>query len=71
MFHHLIALLRLFAAREERAIAEQREPEVELRQMTEGHNVVADHSHVGLTLREHPIAFLRRDLTEAADRHLF
>lgn len=49
MFHHLIALLRLFAAaaaREERAIAEQREPEVELRQMTEGHNVVADYSHL-------------------------
>ncbi|KOF22858.1 DNA polymerase [Ensifer adhaerens] len=57
--------LPLFAAaaeREERAIAEQQEPEVELRQMTEGHNVVEDYSHTGLTLREHPVAFLRRDL---------
>ncbi len=51
------------AAREERAVAEQQEPEVTLRQMTEGHNVVEDYAHVGLTLREHPISFLRRDLT--------
>jgi error-prone DNA polymerase len=59
--------LPLFAAaaeREARAIAEQLEPEVELRQMTEGHNVIQDYSHVGLTLRQHPIAFLRRDLSE-------
>ncbi|MBO9198240.1 error-prone DNA polymerase [Rhizobium sp. 16-449-1b] len=58
--------LPLFAAaaeREERAVAEQREPTVELRQMTDGHNVVEDYSHVGLTLREHPVAFLRKDLT--------
>ncbi|MGG6893698.1 error-prone DNA polymerase [Rhizobium sp. BR 315] len=59
--------LPLFAAtseREARAIAEQQEPEVALRQMTEGHNVVEDYGHTGLTLREHPIAFLRRDLTK-------
>jgi error-prone DNA polymerase len=57
--------LPLFAAaaeREEKAIAEQQEPEVELRQMTEGHNVIEDYGHVGLTLRDHPIAFLRKDL---------
>jgi error-prone DNA polymerase len=57
--------LPLFAAaaeREERVIAEQQEPEVELRQMTDGHNVVEDYGHVGLTLREHPVAFLRKDL---------
>ncbi len=59
--------LPLFAAaseREARAIAEQHEPDVALRQMTEGHNVVEDYGHTGLTLREHPIAFLRGDLTE-------
>jgi error-prone DNA polymerase len=59
--------LPLFAAaaeREERAIAEQQEPNVELRQMTEGHNVVEDYGHTGLTLREHPIAFLRKGLTK-------
>lgn len=58
--------LPLFAAaaeREDRAIAEQQEPDVRLRQMTEGHNVVEDYSHTGLTLRDHPIAFLRKDLT--------
>ncbi|SCB37508.1 error-prone DNA polymerase [Rhizobium hainanense] len=57
--------LPLFAAAAEReavVIPEQQEPEVELRQMTEGHNVVEDYGHVGLTLREHPLAFLRRDL---------
>jgi error-prone DNA polymerase len=57
--------LPLFAAaaeREHRAIAEQREPEVSLRQMTEGHNVIQDYSHTGLTLRQHPLAFLRKDL---------
>ncbi|MBP2449245.1 DNA polymerase III alpha subunit [Rhizobium leguminosarum] len=45
-----------------KTIAEQQEPEVALRQMTDGHNVIADYSHTGLTLREHPLAFLRKDL---------
>ena len=57
--------LPLFAAaaeRERRAVAEQQEPAVELRQMTEGHNVIEDYGHTGLTLRQHPVAFLRRDL---------
>lgn len=44
------------------AIGEQQEPEVELRQMTDGHNVVLDYSHTGLTLRDHPVSFLRKDL---------
>ncbi|MBX5204172.1 error-prone DNA polymerase [Rhizobium sp. NZLR1] len=58
--------LPLFAAaseRESKSIAEQREPDVALRQMTDGHNVIQDYSHTGLTLRQHPIAFLRKDLT--------
>jgi error-prone DNA polymerase len=57
--------LPLFAAaaeREARAIPEQQEPDVTLRQMTEGHNVVEDYGHTGLTLRLHPVAFLRTDL---------
>jgi error-prone DNA polymerase len=57
--------LPLFAAAAERemaAIAEQHEPDVELRQMTDGHNVIQDYSHTGLTLRQHPVAFLRKDL---------
>ncbi|MGO6697152.1 error-prone DNA polymerase [Rhizobium johnstonii] len=59
--------LPLFAAaaeREARTIAEQQEPAVELRQMTQGHNVVLDYGHTGLTLREHPVSFLRRELAE-------
>ncbi|MGR9500104.1 error-prone DNA polymerase (plasmid) [Rhizobium leguminosarum] len=50
------------AEREMKTIAEQQEPDVKLRQMTDGHNVIQDYSHTGLTLREHPIAFLRKDL---------
>lgn len=57
--------LPLFAAaaeREAKVIPEQHEPDVELRQMTEGHNVVEDYGHTGLTLRQHPVAFLRKEL---------
>jgi error-prone DNA polymerase len=57
-----LPLFAAAAAREARNVAEQQEPEVELRQMTDGHNVVEDYSHTGLTLRDHPMAFLRRDL---------
>lgn len=57
-----LPLFAAAAAREERTIAEQQEPEVTLRQMTDGHNVIEDYSHTGLTLRQHPIAFLRKDL---------
>ncbi|MBB4113241.1 error-prone DNA polymerase [Rhizobium sp. BK226] len=59
-----LPLFATAAEREARVIAEQQEPQVHLRQMTEGHNVVQDYSHVGLTLREHPITFLRRDLQQ-------
>ncbi|ARQ13787.1 error-prone DNA polymerase 2 (plasmid) [Rhizobium etli] len=58
-----LPLFTAAAEREARAIAEQQEPDVELRQMTDGHNVVEDYSHVGLTLRQHPLRFLRPDLT--------
>lgn len=58
--------LPLFAAaadRERGVIAEQQEPDVTLRQMTEGANVVEDYGHTGVTLRAHPVSFLRDDLT--------
>ena len=57
--------LPLFAAaadRERAVIAEQQEPDVTLRQMTEGANVVEDYGHTGVTLRAHPVSFLREDL---------
>ncbi len=57
--------LPLFAAaadRERAVIAEQQEPDVSLRQMTEGANVVEDYGHTGVTLRAHPVSFLREDL---------
>jgi error-prone DNA polymerase len=41
---------------------ESNEPHVELRPMTAGSEVVKDYSHVGLTLRSHPVAFLRDNL---------
>ncbi|MDS7595644.1 error-prone DNA polymerase [Agrobacterium tumefaciens] len=57
--------LPLFAAaasRENAVIAELAEPSVVLRPMTDGGEVVQDYGHVGLTLREHPMSFLRADL---------
>jgi error-prone DNA polymerase len=54
----------LFAAAEARrnAQAEIVEPPVSIVPMTAGRNVVEDYSSVGLTLRQHPVAFLRGDL---------
>jgi error-prone DNA polymerase len=50
------------AEREARPVAEQIEPAVRLRPMTAGGEVVADYGRVGLTLRAHPVSFLRADL---------
>ncbi|NMG41183.1 DNA polymerase III subunit alpha [Chelativorans sp. ZYF759] len=57
--------LPLFAAaadREAETLSEITEPAVMLRPMTDGREVVEDYGHTGLSLRRHPIAFLRADL---------
>jgi len=55
--------LPLFAAgREAGDIPELREPAIALRPMTGGGEVVEDYAHLGLTLRAHPVSFLRADL---------
>ncbi len=57
--------LPLFAAasaREANPVTELNEPAVALRPMTAGGEVVEDYGHVGLTLRAHPVSFLREDL---------
>jgi len=57
--------LPLFAAasaREAKTVPEFCEPAVALRPMTAGSEVVEDYGHVGLTLRNHPVSFLREDL---------
>jgi error-prone DNA polymerase len=57
--------LPLFAAASERAqrsVAEIDEPAVAIKPMTSGREVVEDYGHVGLTLRDHPVSFLRDDL---------
>jgi error-prone DNA polymerase len=57
--------LPLFAAasvREAKTVPELHEPPVKLRPMTAGGEVVEDYGHVGLTLRSHPVSFLREDL---------
>ncbi|MCV3243475.1 error-prone DNA polymerase [Mesorhizobium sp. ZC-5] len=58
--------LPLFAAASAReaAVPELDEPAVPLRPMTAGGEVVEDYGHVGLTLRAHPVSFLRGDLTQ-------
>jgi error-prone DNA polymerase len=57
--------LPLFAAasaRDAEIVPELDEPAVALRPMTAGSEVVEDYGHVGLTLRAHPLTFLREDL---------
>ncbi len=57
--------LPLFASASSRAaqtVPELQEPTVELRPMKAGGEVVEDYRHVGLTLRDHPVAFLRESL---------
>lgn len=57
--------LPLFAAastREAEIVPELNEPTFELRPMKAGSEVVEDYGHVGLTLRAHPLSFLREDL---------
>lgn len=57
--------LPLFAAasaREAEIVPEIDEPAVALRPMTAGGEVVEDYRHIGLSLRSHPLSFLREDL---------
>ena len=57
--------LPLFTAASEReaaAVPEVAEAQAILKPMTEGREVVEDYGHVGLTLRPHPVAFLRDEL---------
>lgn len=57
--------LPLFAAadaRENGFVHEIVEQPVMLRPMSEGREVVEDYGHVGLTLRQHPVSFLREEL---------
>ncbi|HHW34624.1 MAG TPA: error-prone DNA polymerase [Paracoccus solventivorans] len=57
--------LPLFAAaarREGAMLPEVVEPAVALRPMPAGREVVKDYGHTGLTLRRHPVAFLRAEL---------
>ncbi|MCO5132310.1 MAG: error-prone DNA polymerase [Xanthobacteraceae bacterium] len=57
--------LPLFAAvsdREGRTVLELDEPAIALRAMPAGREVVEDYGHIGLSLRRHPVSFLREDL---------
>ncbi|KLK91501.1 DNA polymerase [Microvirga vignae] len=59
-------VMPLFAAADERDRTirpEIVEPQVGLVPMTEGREVVEDYRSIGLTLRRHPLSFLRQELT--------
>ncbi|MDQ0996026.1 error-prone DNA polymerase [Phyllobacterium ifriqiyense] len=59
--------LPLFASASHRAaqtVAELREPAVQLHPMKAGGEVVEDYRHVGLSLRDHPVSFLRQNLQQ-------
>src|SRR5258705_6842452 len=51
------------AAREARTVPELDEPDVAIRPMIAGGEVVEDYRRVGLSLCRHPVEFLRADLT--------
>jgi len=55
-------LFEAASARNQESVPEIDEPVVELKAMTAGSEVIQDYSHTGLTLRNHPVAFLRQDL---------
>jgi error-prone DNA polymerase len=55
--------LPLFAAAEGQPAPETNDQAVALKAMTDGHEVVQDYGHIGLTLRRHPVSFLREELT--------
>src|SRR5580698_3412871 len=57
-----LPLFAAAAARDEEPVAEIDEPAVTLRPMAAGAEVVEDYGHVGLTLRSHPVSFLREEL---------
>lgn len=56
--------LPLFAAVSDRLTEEMPEPAVTLKPMAAGGEVVEDYRHVGLTLGDHPVSFLRGDLRQ-------
>ena len=58
-----LALFAAAAARESEAlpIMEQSEAQITLRPMTDGREVVEDYAHFGLSLRAHPVSFLREE----------
>jgi error-prone DNA polymerase len=60
--------LPLFTAAEGMPAPETNDQAVALKAMTAGHEVIEDYGHVGLTLRRHPVSFLREELK--ADRIL-
>ncbi|HEY4547740.1 MAG TPA: error-prone DNA polymerase [Pedomonas sp.] len=59
-----LPLFAAAAAREAETVPEIVEPAVALKPMTAGAEVVEDYGHVGLSLRAHPVSFLRQDLRQ-------
>ncbi|MBE1237133.1 error-prone DNA polymerase [Phaeovibrio sulfidiphilus] len=57
-------LFRAASAREKTGIAEVREPEMDLVPMPAASEVLHDYGTVGLSLRAHPVSFLRGSLSE-------
>ncbi len=58
-----LPLFAAAAAHENTAVREVAEPAVMLKPMTAGREVTEDYNRVGLTLRDHPVSFLRGELT--------
>ena len=63
-----LPLFSAAAEREAAVVPELQEPAVALRPMATGREVVEDYGRVGLTLRTHPVSFLRNDLARRGIR---
>ena len=59
-----LPLFAAAAARAQETVQEIVEPAVTLRPMPGGREVVEDYRHVGMTLRQHPVSFLREELAQ-------
>ncbi|MBB1493029.1 error-prone DNA polymerase [Paracoccus sp. MC1854] len=59
-----LPLFAAAAAREGTSLPETDEPAIALRPMRRGREVVEDYARTGLSLRDHPVAFLRGDLRQ-------
>ncbi len=61
MLDEALPLFAAVATHDDEPFPEIHEPRITLRPLTGGGAVVADYTHIGLSLRSHPVAYLRNE----------